>query len=95
MHGADEAGSVITKTVGSLARQFFMTWSEIYCIDLAINLHDNRPACSLLLDVYCTSQLHSSFLHCYGWSSYHSNKENKNGTMHQEKCRDVLHSACL
>jgi hypothetical protein len=27
MHGADEAGSVITKTVGSLARQFFMTWS--------------------------------------------------------------------
>jgi hypothetical protein len=38
MHGADEAGSVITKTVGSLAHSVIITWSEIYCIDLAVNL---------------------------------------------------------
>ena len=97
---------LITKSVDSLAHSVVMTWSEIYCIDLAVNLimprtllfgrFAQKQTCMfLLLDVCYTFQLHGSFLHCYGWSSYHSNKENQNGTMPQKKSRDVLHSACL
>lgn len=65
---------MITKTLGSLAHSVFMTWSEIYCIDLSVNLithktlllgkfAKNRLACSLLLSVCYTFQLSGSFLH--------------------------------
>lgn len=38
MHGADEAGSLITKTVGSLAHQFLWHGLKFTVLDLAINL---------------------------------------------------------